>query len=380
MKFVPAKDSDSGQHILWGLQEVYQDYFSLHMRRMTTPFLYNDGGGKLVVEHEPAVQFIQSLAFRKELDILKYRAANPSELVPRDYILDIVVSDISPRIWRRVNVSSAMPLSVFQDKVICPALGWLRNYHGYIFTDSKDGAQFGPINTTAADFVHLPLNGYVVIDDSKYTIGDILRRKNDIMYYSYDLGDHFEHIIRLTAIRPHKDSSGKCIVLAGEMSGLPEDSHGLPEQKGNSGYQALLNLWKTCSAKRKQQLQNDISQALNFMQRNERYDPFEFNVNQCQGQVLKALASHTSLRYGTKHIAFPTPTSEELVKTVFVNRTGRTKDVIQPIKNNKQFIKETVLAIRDPKSNTACICGNPYQLKTCGSCQMVWYCGAECQV
>jgi hypothetical protein len=45
--------------------------------------------------------------------------------------------------WRRIKVAGATKLSVFQDKILAPALGWTRNYHGYIFIDASDGSQYG---------------------------------------------------------------------------------------------------------------------------------------------------------------------------------------------------------------------------------------------
>jgi hypothetical protein len=371
-KFPPVV-GDGHQHIIWGLQDLYRDYFALHLRRMTTQFLYQTKASTPEpIQYEPAVQFINALAFKKECEIIRYRQTQTAK--PMDFILDIVVSDITPRIWRRVSISSAMKLNVFQDKIICPALGWLRNYHSYIFTDAKDGTQFGPKECSANDYTHLPLNGYVVIDDSKFTIGDLLRKKNDIMYYSYDLGDHFEHIIRLTAIRPAKESTGKCVLLGGAMAPLPEDSHGLQDLKGNSGYQALLNLWKSSPPKKREQISREVSQSVNYSVRNESFDPFSFDVAECQQEICKALKSHTSLRTGCKQVAFPTPTSLPPPDSIIINRNGNTKEIIQPINGGKQFLKETCSSVRDSKYNTLCICGNPFKLRTCGNCKMIWYC------
>lgn len=45
--------------------------------------------------------------------------------------------------WRRIKVAGATKMNTFQDKILAPALGWTRNYHGYLFVDANDGSQFG---------------------------------------------------------------------------------------------------------------------------------------------------------------------------------------------------------------------------------------------
>lgn len=73
-----------------------------------------------------------------------------------DFILTVRLRDeVQPNpnggfMWRQVKVSGAMKISAFQDKILAPALGWVRNYHGYIFIDSKDGAQYGPPHATVS--------------------------------------------------------------------------------------------------------------------------------------------------------------------------------------------------------------------------------------
>jgi hypothetical protein len=380
LKFPPTA-GDGTLHIIWGIQDLYRDYFALHIRRMTTQFLYQTKTPTPEpIEFEPAVQFINALAYKKEMEIIKYRFSKPVPPKPRDYVLDIVISDIAPRIWRRVSVCSGMSLSLFQDKVICPLMGWLRNYHAYIFTDARDGAQFGPDDMKAPDMTHLPLNGFVVLNDKKFTIADVLRNKNDIMYYSYDLGDHFEHIIRLTGIRSQEDSTGRCVVMNGSMAPLPEDSQGLHDQKGNSGYQNLLNVWKSAPPKKRESIAKEVSLAVNYASRQETFDPYRFDVAECQAELNKAFASNTSLRTGCKQIAFPTPTSLPAPNSFIVNRNGKTKEVIQSIHEGRRFIKETCSAVRDHKYNATCVCGNVFQLLLCGNCKMRWYCSVVHQI
>lgn len=44
---------------------------------------------------------------------------------------------------RRIRCSAGTKLSVFQDKILSPVMGWERNLHSYLFVDMEDGAMFG---------------------------------------------------------------------------------------------------------------------------------------------------------------------------------------------------------------------------------------------
>jgi hypothetical protein len=67
-----------------------------------------------------------------------------------------------------------MTLRTLHDRVIGPAMGWTRNYHGYIFTDVNDGAVFGPENSTAIDMMHMDL--YVsTLPDTQTTLAQMVQ-------------------------------------------------------------------------------------------------------------------------------------------------------------------------------------------------------------
>ena len=121
----------------------------------------------------PEEQFCDALAERKRAAL---DAARPAA-EPRfacDYTLRVALAldkwddkEVSPPTWRRLRCSGGVTLGAFADKILAPALGWCRNYHGYIFTDRTDGAQFGAPNSSAIDMVrplarrHAPATGAV---------------------------------------------------------------------------------------------------------------------------------------------------------------------------------------------------------------------------
>ena len=70
--------------------------------------------------------------------------------------------------FRRIRVSGGMTLQVFQDRILNPCIGWANGYHGYLFTDNRDGVQWGPKKGTHfIDMMHIFLHGYDFGDDTE---------------------------------------------------------------------------------------------------------------------------------------------------------------------------------------------------------------------
>lgn len=357
------KADENGQYFLWGLAGyyIYESFFT------------NISSPVLLKRVDPPVQFINELAHRKQSSIIAsrkkyfiiYRIS-----VARDYIIDVKLQHVDTKFKRRIRVSSSIPMDIFHDKVLAPALGWVRNYHAYLFTDSRDGAQFGPTSSTAIDYMHLGLNGYVCLDDSQYYLNDFLTMPLDVLYYIYDLGDHFEYTITLVNIKSPTESLGSCEVLEGEMAPLPEDSCGFPGGfKGNTGYEMMLEKF---SGSGKGKICKQVLEALNY--RNvKKYDPFEFNLDYTNQCLKKAFDSPNSLTFGAKIICRPAGSFQ--IPTAIQTRRigGRTKEVLTPFEDC--YIKE-ICSYGDTKGHTLCAhCGNPNKVKNCGSCRSTWYCG-----
>ncbi|KAJ7652600.1 hypothetical protein B0H17DRAFT_864297, partial [Mycena rosella] len=93
-----------------------------------------------------------------------------------------------------------------------------RNYHGYLFVDDSDGAQYGPDGGSHIDLMHLADNGHTYLDDHEFSLADILPQpdaKKPAFHYIYDLGDYWLHDIYVDAILPAPESDGKVALLAG---------------------------------------------------------------------------------------------------------------------------------------------------------------------
>ncbi|TFK54534.1 hypothetical protein OE88DRAFT_1206296 [Heliocybe sulcata] len=124
--------------VCWGRTLISYDGVATTFRQMNYQTVYYG------VNPRPPEYQLVDVILEKKLDKVKLRG-----MQERDVVLQISVNGIwdarrEPRIWRTFRISAGVKLSIFQDKVICPIMGWLRNYHCYIFTDCRDGVLFGP--------------------------------------------------------------------------------------------------------------------------------------------------------------------------------------------------------------------------------------------
>ena len=106
----------------------------------------------------PPRDFVKKLIALKKQKLAANRKS-VEHLFQQDLIIKIYFEDYKPQIWRRVRVSGGIPLNIFHDKVLGPAIGWAQNYHGYKFTDFTDGAAIGPVNSAAIDMMHIDNDG-----------------------------------------------------------------------------------------------------------------------------------------------------------------------------------------------------------------------------
>eukprot|EP00961_Rhodomonas_salina_P124817 1682375-Rhodomonas_salina.1 len=129
-----------------------------------------------------------------------------------------------------------MALQSLHDRVLGPAMGWTRNYHGFLFELPSDGAVFAPQSSGAVDMLHIRHHCAASLPAEDCKVAQALAAPGEQLLYTYDLGDQWMHIITVEAVRPASESSGRAAVLAGAMACPPEDSMGLGGL-GPSNYQ-----------------------------------------------------------------------------------------------------------------------------------------------
>ena len=141
-----------------------------------------------------------------------------------------VLTELSPPVWRRFKVSSAVNLELLHDKALCPIMGWTRNYHTFAFCGSgpEQRTYYVQERTDATDLMWQGrrTDGRPTLEAKDHIIGELLASVGDVCIYNYDLGDCFYHLLKLEEVVPELASTGRIEILGGEMRCPNEDGDG----------------------------------------------------------------------------------------------------------------------------------------------------------
>ncbi len=132
------------------------------------------------------------------------------------YQLKILLKNSKPPIWRRFLIDDSTTLSKLHLAVQI-IMGWTNSHlHQFIHNNEFYGV-------VDPDFDM----GMDIIDESKYTISQLLIKEKDSITYEYDFGDGWEHVITLEKIIPFdsKQALPSCIKAKGACP--PEDVGGV---------------------------------------------------------------------------------------------------------------------------------------------------------
>ncbi len=132
------------------------------------------------------------------------------------YTVTVDLSGSSPRIWRRLALSSDLDLGVLH-RVLQVAMGWTDS-HLHAFTTTS-----GLRLLTDFDIEE----GEEGTHERDVRLDQVLRSVGDRLTYEYDFGDGWEHVLVLDAIGPRtaEDRAAEC--LAGRRACPPEDVGGI---------------------------------------------------------------------------------------------------------------------------------------------------------
>ncbi|KAF7365610.1 LIM domain and RING finger [Mycena venus] len=341
-------------------------------------------------ELQPQVQFINALMERKA----KIAAARDPQREMCDFELTVRLrntesaSTTTCLMWRRIKVAGATKLGVFQDKILAPALGWTRNYHGYLFVDDSDGAQYGAPGASHIDLMFLKDNGHTYLDDDEFSLADILPGPNPdkpAFHFIYDLGDFWFHDIYVEMILPASESNGKVALLAGGGACPREDGQGC---RNWIKYIQSLDLKKHA----------EIAQSMNYSDDPDvrrlgarwRFDPHAFDLTAARKRISDALASPASVPSGPKKAVVGDPFAFAR-RGVPSDRVPKgTHRTIIPTGDFNPFPKDSMLrgafnqteVVRDRRDKRAlalcACCGKPItEPRMCGACKKVYYCDRE---
>lgn len=142
------------------------------------------------------------------------------------HILKVTLAHVRPAIWRRLCVPSDTPLDVLH-LALQAAFGWQDSHlHEFRTADARYGAP--DVDEDAPEDL---------LDESEFTLADVLPRKSSRMEYLYDFGDDWFHTVSVEdiekpaprgsgrSLRPHRSATAtRC--LDGARAAPPEDCGG----------------------------------------------------------------------------------------------------------------------------------------------------------
>jgi Plasmid pRiA4b ORF-3-like protein len=146
------------------------------------------------------------------------------------YLLRIELCHLDPVIYREVLVAPSMSLAKLHG-VIQAAMGW-EDCHMYGFArhSGKGGkARGGYWGASAQDRFEPPSENLFDSDaaasDRTTLLRDVLKKPKDKLFYLYDFGDNWEHLITLKSIEPEDGLLPR--LMKAEHACPPEDCGGM---------------------------------------------------------------------------------------------------------------------------------------------------------
>ncbi len=164
-------------------------------------------------------------------------SANKNQAPATVYQLKVSLRDISPMIWRRLLVASHTTIAQLHD-ILQIAMGW-EDLHLHQFR--VYGKAYG-----------ITRAGGIWFDDDAYQVklSDFRLRASEHFVYEYDMGDFWQHDIRIERVLP-LDLSKTYPVCTGGAGDCPPEDCG-----GPSGYRNVLD--ERCSWLELEQARDDL--------------------------------------------------------------------------------------------------------------------------
>jgi hypothetical protein len=135
--------------------------------------------------------------------------------IQKVYQLKVALPGSEPPIWRRILVTGDIDLSGLH-AVLQISMGWTDS-HKHQF--ERDGQVFGNPRDGSASAQ--------MLDESHTPLDQVLRGEKDALWYQYDFGDRWDHLVTLEKILPHdrRLRLPVCVEAAGACP--PEDVGGI---------------------------------------------------------------------------------------------------------------------------------------------------------
>jgi hypothetical protein len=151
----------------------------------------------------------------------------PSRRRPRGtdvvtYRVRIDLKGTRPPLWRRLELASDLFLDQVHE-IIQVAFGWTDS-HLHQFGSGPE--HYGP----ETEHYLCPFQveeGETGIPEEDVRLDEVLADAGDRLFYDYDFGDGWEHVIKLEAVLPWRDSGPAAACVAGRRDGPAEDCGGV---------------------------------------------------------------------------------------------------------------------------------------------------------
>ena len=339
-------------------------------------------------------QTTEHSVLQEKIFVMKYSLSPFASSYSDDYYERL--EDENVRVWRLITCFGETTLNTLHDRILGPAMGWVRHYHSYKYIIPTNGACFGPERSEAIDSMH-GMRSYT-LDDSRYQLAHVLREPGQRLAYIYDLGDTWVHNIELLQIAqkgdflnlPTDDQVKADLVkrygselprltgvqlFAGEMNCPPEDSSGCD---GMGCYGNLLkkgpNYKSSSAAMSTNWRPHQITNA------------YKFNLAEHADRLADAISGKSSAKSGHKKCVFPIHDCCG-IPSILDRSAGIGEKVKQHVNTGWAPITETVKTRPDDKSEAVCAhCGRQPNVELgakpllrCGGCKSARYCGTSCQ-
>ncbi len=146
------------------------------------------------------------------------------------YQIKILLQDIKPPIWRRLEVDSRITLDALHI-AIQSSMGWFDSHlHHFMDRDGNFFRQQAPLDEFDLGFDDFGVDDSGFddsgVDEATVLLSDVLHEEKDWFIYEYDFGDDWKHKITLEKILPYQPKQLPVICTKGKRACPPEDCGG----------------------------------------------------------------------------------------------------------------------------------------------------------
>lgn len=133
----------------------------------------------------------------------------------------VELADTAEPLWRRLDLASDLFLNDLHD-VLQAAFGWTDS-HLHRFASGE--SYYGP----RTEYFLMPFEieeGERGLPEERVRLDELLAQPGDSLFYCYDFGDDWQHVLRLEEVRPGMPAGSRAVCVDGEGPSPAEDCGG----------------------------------------------------------------------------------------------------------------------------------------------------------